>query len=180
MSALPPRRSILFAASITALLHGYIGVRLLPDLPVPMAVASPGRALARHLGPAAAHRAAGTAPDAALGGPGFLARHAGDGILLNATDPDRGARPVPARDAGRGLASARPAARQRGRRGGAGAAGQRDRLFQCARAGPGGRGGCADSQPARGAARLHDRPDQRHPRRPDDQEALTWTASWTA
>ena len=42
MSALPPRRSILFAASITALLHGYIGVRLLPDLPVPMAVACLG------------------------------------------------------------------------------------------------------------------------------------------
>lgn len=38
MSSLPPRRSILFAASITALLHIYIGVRLLPDLPVPMAI----------------------------------------------------------------------------------------------------------------------------------------------
>lgn len=42
MSALPPRRSILFAASVTALLHGYIGMRLLPDLPVPMAVACLG------------------------------------------------------------------------------------------------------------------------------------------
>ncbi|SDD66842.1 hypothetical protein SAMN05216345_11353 [Cupriavidus sp. YR651] len=37
-----PRRSILFAASITALLHAYIGVRLLPDLPVPMAVSCVG------------------------------------------------------------------------------------------------------------------------------------------
>ncbi|WP_454765616.1 metallophosphoesterase [Cupriavidus campinensis] len=39
---MPPRRSILFAAAVTALLHAYIGVRLLPDLPVPVAVACLG------------------------------------------------------------------------------------------------------------------------------------------
>ncbi|NSX16375.1 metallophosphoesterase [Cupriavidus taiwanensis] len=35
---MPPRTTILTAAFVTALLHGYIGLRLLPAMPVPMAV----------------------------------------------------------------------------------------------------------------------------------------------
>jgi len=35
---MPPRTTILFAGAITALLHGYIALRLLPDLPVPLLV----------------------------------------------------------------------------------------------------------------------------------------------
>ncbi|MDQ0141419.1 metallophosphoesterase [Cupriavidus necator] len=35
---MPPRTTILTAALITALLHGYIGLRLLPAMPVPVAV----------------------------------------------------------------------------------------------------------------------------------------------
>lgn len=42
MSAKRSRRSLLIPAAIVALLHAYIGVRLLPDLPVPMAVGALG------------------------------------------------------------------------------------------------------------------------------------------
>jgi len=41
---MPPRTTVLFAGTITALLHGYIALRLLPDLPVPMLVKALGLA----------------------------------------------------------------------------------------------------------------------------------------
>ena len=66
----------------------------------------------------------------------------------------------------------------RDRRGGAAARrrGHAARLGQRAAHGRGRVGRRADRRPARSAARLHDRADQRHPRRPDDQAAPTSSA----
>ncbi|KWR88923.1 metallophosphoesterase [Cupriavidus sp. IDO] len=41
---MPPRTTILFAGTVTALLHGYIALRLLPGLPVPILVKALGLA----------------------------------------------------------------------------------------------------------------------------------------